>query len=446
MTTNNHHQKQMPAGQGWHQPDLENSLFDRAIESIREMASLTSMLRISGAVAVLISMSMFLLQGWSENNDFERFCIMLAQTGLLGMAGLAMAKLLKEAKGARLFFGLSLTSVTANFTTLAALIYSVFSWDQLAGDYASFALWQASSGGAALLSVGIALVVLVPLSWLAFSILARPMAVSLTKWYIGMNLLMLIPVRELVYIMPMVAIAVALLLNKSFLSKSALANNFSWNTAEGRYAQLILVLPLGIMIVRSLMSYNIAAMELLIIAGSVYAMCVAIAKLLSKQYVWLFHLTALASAVVFAHILTYELLGFGLPMFALVFGIACVDLYRRSQTDTMRSFFIVAISVVTALALVLQQLVQPTIVNAIYALVGGLLLLLFAHRIKSKLLFSSALVIFGSIPFVHFQSLFSFFAQSGWVGFAVGGVLVITLASVLDRYGSIIRLKFFDHN
>ena len=69
------------------------------------------------------------MQGWSEGNDIRRYLLLLAQTGLLGAAGFALSHLVRETNGARIFFGLALVSIPANFTILGALLYSVFQWD-----------------------------------------------------------------------------------------------------------------------------------------------------------------------------------------------------------------------------------------------------------------------------------------------------------------------------
>ena len=115
---------------------------DRIMQSIRNFATVSEALRILGAAGLLASMSLFLLQGWNDGNDIGRYLMLLTQTGLLAAAGFAMSHGLKETKGARLFFGLALVSVPANFTILGALLYSVFQWDGALTTYPGFATWQ----------------------------------------------------------------------------------------------------------------------------------------------------------------------------------------------------------------------------------------------------------------------------------------------------------------
>ena len=56
-------------------------------ESVRNFATLSEALRILGAAVLVASMSVFLLQGWNEGNDINRYLLLLAQTGLLSAAG-----------------------------------------------------------------------------------------------------------------------------------------------------------------------------------------------------------------------------------------------------------------------------------------------------------------------------------------------------------------------
>ena len=70
-------------------------------------------------------MSSFMLQDWGSANDIQHYFMLLMQSALLAGAGFAMSYLLKENKGARIFFGLGLISVTANFTILGALVFSL---------------------------------------------------------------------------------------------------------------------------------------------------------------------------------------------------------------------------------------------------------------------------------------------------------------------------------
>jgi len=421
----------------WGDIEQGDNLLDKAINSIKDFSSISSFLRFIGALAVLVSMSMFLLQGWSESGDFERFCTMLGQTALLSAAGFLIVKVFSDVKGARLFFGLSLVSITTNFTTLGALMYSVFSLDNLAGDYPSFALWQAASGSTALIALAISLLILVPIAWLSFSVLARPVVKKLTLTYIGMNLLLLVPVRELIFIIPLAAIALILMLKKVDLKNmnDSLKKNFSWNTKEGKFARLTLFLPLGIMIIRSLMSYDVGSVEILAIAASIYATSIVGSEFSDRKFEGLLHSLAFISTLFIAAIVAFSLTEIGLPLFALIIVLACIDLFKRSKSKLMQSLLPLAGGTIVTMSVVSQQLIDPSVASALFAIVAGFVSIFTCMKSQNKLLFWLAIVNFLTVPYMYFDSISSLFLDSGWMGLAIGGVLIITLASALERYG-----------
>ena len=53
---------------------------DGIMQSLRNVATLSEALRILGAGVILVSMSVFLLQGWNDGNDIRRYLLLLAQT------------------------------------------------------------------------------------------------------------------------------------------------------------------------------------------------------------------------------------------------------------------------------------------------------------------------------------------------------------------------------
>ena len=80
--------------------------------------------------------------------------VLLGQSGLLALAGLAIGYLLKEPKGARVFLTLALASVPANMAVLGAMVYSIAPLDGLLpgtatldGGYPAYAFWEASGPG-----------------------------------------------------------------------------------------------------------------------------------------------------------------------------------------------------------------------------------------------------------------------------------------------------------
>ena len=430
------------------------TLFERAKNVMANFATVSELLRLLGAIAVLISMSMFLLQGWSETGDFQRFCMMVAQTVLLGFAGFSMFKWLRETKSARLFFGLSLVSVTVNFTTLAALIYSVFSLDGQTADYPSFAHWVATDVGTLFASIGVAGIVLVPLSLLAFSILVRPAAKIMTVWYIGLNLLLLLPFREVGIITVLVLLATVCMI-KSNVMTSAFndgANDiaqasFSWGTREGKFARLIMFLPLMVMMVRSLLHYDISAFSMIAIFSATYWLSVQSINIMSQRFETLLAVIAASSAVIVAFAFHVQLDNWFslpiplLPVFALIITLACIDLVRRVIGETLQNFLIGATATIVVICFGINHAIYHSLTSFMLGFMVGLMMMTVAYRLKSQWLGISSLVLLIGLPVFYVGDIFDIVINSGWLGFAISGVSVIVLASVIDRYGAIIKLK-----
>ena len=75
---------------------------------IRKATTIAELTRLSGAALIVFALSLFLMQGVDASNDLQRYHLLLLQTSFLGAAGFAVGFLLKEPRGARVFFSLGL--------------------------------------------------------------------------------------------------------------------------------------------------------------------------------------------------------------------------------------------------------------------------------------------------------------------------------------------------
>jgi len=139
-------------------------------------ASLSRLLRLIGASILVAAIYLFLFQGWQTGNDIDRYIIMLTQTLGLSFAGFACSYWLNENKSARLLLGLSLFSVPVNFAILGGLLYSQFHWDAGLHSYPDFARWSSDSLVTALITTAVGWLLLVPVIFIGFMVLARQSA------------------------------------------------------------------------------------------------------------------------------------------------------------------------------------------------------------------------------------------------------------------------------
>jgi hypothetical protein len=238
------------------------------LERLKSITSVSEIMRIFGASAVIASMSLFMLKDWGANNDTQRYILLLGQTGLLTAAGIALSFILKEFKGARVFFGLALVSVVANFTILGSLLYSIYQLDSsLLSDYPAIVAWKVESMGLFLPALGFALVALPILTRFGMSIFARRIAVPLTIGFLALNSLLLVPARSSLAISALVAVA--------FLAAAYIAKRLSHYqevvlTPETKFALGSLFIPGFILVARSLSLYTIDAVLSITLSGLAY--------------------------------------------------------------------------------------------------------------------------------------------------------------------------------
>jgi len=279
-------QKQYREFQG-KEPKSRETLFQR-LESI---ASLSQIVRTFGACAIIASMSLFMMQGWAEGNDITRYLKLLAQTGLLTGAGLALSFLIKEFKGARVFFGLALISVVANFTILGSLTYSLFPIDMQLVAYPESMKWEVTQVAMFLPVFFGALALLSAVTYFGFSIFSRQIAKPLSLGFLCLSALLLVPLRA-----PLMAVGLAgialwgawFLINRLRKAQSIASASSASSpenlvmTKETKASLALLLLPGLIILARAVSFYNIDDMTLLAFSGLSFITLRSVGNLLSN--------------------------------------------------------------------------------------------------------------------------------------------------------------------
>jgi len=418
---------------------------DGIMQSVRNFATLSEALRILGAAVILASMSVFLLQGWNEGNDISRYLLLLTQTGLLAAAGFAMSHGLKESKGARIFFGLALVSIPANFTILGALLYSVFQWDGGLTTYPGYASWQIENVASTGLTLGGAMVVLLPVTLFCFAIMARHSAKSLSFHFLILNALLLLPIRS-----SMAAGTIALLgiLYALYAVGKMTAKDRSLKTGEGKFALVTMFIPLGIILFRSMYFYQV---------DSLMVAMVSLALFLSARQVSLFpdrsarlsavlEMLSLPFAMIAALALTDALAsslinGLDVALFAVVYTALALDVLRRTGSRHLRKVIGVSVALAVSVSFTFSVANDPSALTALLALAAGVMLMLWgvAGRRAVASIGGTLTAIAG--VFFGFEVLLQLILDSSWIDLAIFGALAIALGSVVDRHGVVIKLR-----
>lgn len=424
---------------------------ERIMHSIRNFATLSEGLRILGAAVLLASMSLFLLQGWNHGNDISRYLMLLAQTGLLTAAGFAMSHGLKETKGARLFFGLALVSIPANFTILGALIYSVFQWDGALTTYPDYATWQIENIASTGITLVGALVVLLPITMFCFAIMARHSAKTLSLHFFALNLMLLLPIRG-----SLAAGTVALLgtVYALYIVRNVLGKDRALKTAEGKFALATLFIPAGIILFRSMYFYQVdslmvamVSMVLFLLARQASLFPDRSARLASflELLSW-----PLALSVALAVTDAFEpgaATGLKAPLFAAVYAALALDIMRRTDSRVLAKMVGISISLFVALSFTLSVATSPSALTALFSLAAGVMLLLWGVAGRKPLTSIAGVVtVIAGVSF-GFDDIVQLIVTSSWIDLAIFGASAIALGSVIDRHGVVIKLrltKWFD--
>lgn len=416
------------------------------MQSLRNFATLSEALRILGAGVILASMSVFLLQGWNDGNDIRRYLLLLTQTGLLAAAGFAMSHVVKETKGARIFFGLALVSVPANFTILGALLYSVFQWDGGLTTYPGYASWRIEDVANIGITLGGAMVVLLPVTLICFAIMARHSAKMLSLHFLLVNALLLLPIRS-----SMAAGTVGLLgvLYALYVTARLTQGDRALKTGEGKFALATLYIPLGIILFRSMYFYQVDSLMVAMVSlvlfltarqASLFPGRSARLALLLELLSWPIAMTvALAVTDAFAPGIAT---GLKAPLFAAVYALLALDIVRRTDSRALARIIGASISLFVALSFTFGVAISPSALTALLSLAAGVLLLLWGVAGRKPLTSIAGIVTAFAGAWFGFDAVVQLVLSSSWIDLAIFGASAIALGSVIDRHGVVIKLRF----
>ncbi|MFK7856010.1 MAG: hypothetical protein AB8B79_17970 [Granulosicoccus sp.] len=426
--------------------ESSGSFLSNTLENIQKASSIAGMLRMFGAGLLVFSLSLFLIQGIDTTTDLQRYFLLLGQTSLLTLAGFAVGYLLKEPRGARVFFGLGLISIPANFAVLGAMIYSIVPLDSIVTSYPDYASWQSSSV-AELFTAGIAgTVVLVPMSIFCFAVLARNEKSWLSIAYLLSSASLLVPMRDMfsmTILSSVTVIGIIIMLSRYRDTKSNLS------TSERRFAHALLFAPPLLILARSTMLYSVDFHFTLALIISCYYLlrCAVIRQTVGSPWIMALQFGTLTTVVVLASMMT-SLLGAYLAIFnsTLVYGLILaallVELSRHITNVRMLSYM----QGVWSLTIVASLFLDYVFWNGPASIVTSLIIatVIIASGVLFRHLFSTLIGIlaFAGHLFLNGSELVAALLSSGWLGMAIAGASTIVLGSVIERYWPVVQLRF----
>lgn len=407
-------------------------------------AMLPKLLRVLGATTLVVSVSIFLLQGWENGNDVYRLLLLLGHSAALTIIGFASGHFLKESKGARLLVTLGLASVPANFAILGAFIYSQFGFNP--GDLPQFVVWRVESLSMALTTLAISIIVLAPIVLVAFKVLARHSALPLSAMYLIGNGLLLVPLRDpLSTSLAMVMLTVAVLWFNARTAKT----DATLRTWEGYVARLLQLVPVGIIFGRTAWLYSGDAFVFTAMSAIVVLMLRHFTMLMPRQtnmrgYLEKFSIlpaltTAYGVAMCIDSFAPVIADGFLVPIFALISAGLVFEIGSRAANGGAAYRRIAAVFV--AVGLLGQLWLDGNVATAAVCLAAGLGLVIYGYSIEQRIVFASGVLLLATGLIYQIQFAITTFSLGSWGSLALLGVLAIVAGSVLERHGSLLKLK-----
>ena len=404
--------------------------------------SIPRLLRGLGAIALLASVSIYLYQGFGQGSDISRYLILLAHTVGLAGVGLACSGWLKEQKGARLLLMLTLVFVSANFAIIAAFLYSIIGAPvtELHGSIT----WVANYSVKTAMLIVSALVVLVPLIFFGFKVIARRSALRFSLVFVVGNLLLLLPSRNEVF---MGAIALLLLAGVTYHIVKASFLDVTLKTREGFIAKVILFVPLMILLGRN-MFHSVGAIMPLIISVSLLLAArqcsnslgvkSALRALLESMSI----LPVLGIAMSSAALVGSELnasLSFIVFIFSIVSSALLFELSLRASSG--RHIYGALATLLTTVLVGGNLLLSLDFSSSIYCLISGSALIAFAIFSERRYVLIAGTVLALSGLGYSLISVIDGFEFNHWFGLAGLGVLAIVLGSLVEKYGAAIKAR-----
>jgi len=424
--------------------DIKNASWTTHTNLIKKLPDI---LRTLGTIALLVAMYSFLAKGWQSGNDVFRYLMMLGHTSALAIIGLASGHWLKEGKGARLLMALALVSVPANFAILGAFIFSQTAAIDIS-HYPNYVAWTVDSLNTALLTSGGAMLLLIPITLLGFTVLARSMSKKLSLLFLCSNAALLLPLRD-PQLIGLLVLSLAFL--SIFLSRKASRNKLAAKTREGVIALGLQLLPLAVLMGRSLWLYSFDLFLFTVLSITVFFVLRQTSTYLEQDSRWhgLTNVLSIIPAMAVAPLLSVTLIdvfhfaiALAFPVGALVSAALIYDISNRSATRA--SLYRHLAAAVLLLTMITNLMMFTSLMATLTCIVIGISVAVFGYNKQQRSVFASGFVLTLTGIGQQFYEIFHHFDLGSWASLAVLGVASIVIASTIESQGGKIKPRIDD--
>jgi hypothetical protein len=368
-------------------------------------------------------------------------------TGLLSIGGLGLSYLLKEQKGARMFFGLAQLSIPVNFGILGALIYSALPEMNTIVTYPDFAKWVVNDLREVVTVTAVAAAVLIPVALLGFRILHRSTANKFTATFICLNGLLLLPYRSPLIVGVILALSILI---PAVVTQLSYRKDHNLIAVPGKFAITLLFIPALLLLTRNLYLYQLDYFLGLVLFASIYGVLrhqsiqkdpgsrlrsvldvlsnpLALGIALTAAGMSHGHLPGIAWYVIYCTVLSAHMIDFNI---------------RYEGPPRIKSLSLSVIAILVAQAISISIVTDTSVLAIAIHILAGTGLTVFGLKINNRTIIvaGSLLTLFAML--VGFEDLIALLFLGNWIALAVSGALIIVAASIIDRYGAAIKFKF----
>ena len=404
-------------------------------------------LRYVGIAVLAAATGSFMFQRWGDMTHLARYLSFLVFTvGVCG-AGLLCGLKIGENKGARTLLGVVVTLIPVHAAQLGAILFSRFgSPPRSPVSYPSALYWSVSSLSDALIAVGVGVATLIPMAFMAYSVLARSHARQLLMLGCGVSAALMIPTRDPMFVGMIMAIASACTL----IGEARLSSVLELRTREGVIARSVPFLAVAMLIGRQCFLYNSTSLFLgivCLIASAVAFEMVPRLKISGLVTTLSEHLSVPLTALGVFFVGDAILQGFDLStsvfaplVIGMPMGIAFTVMAERARESS--GVFRVASSVALFLTGLSELLSGSGVEAGVISLLIGIVALTVGSAAEKKGMFlAGAVLILLSLGRVCLDALGNI-SVSPWVILGVIGVGTIVSASYIERNFIRIREEF----
>lgn len=407
-----------------------------------KISRLGSLLRYIGVGVLMAAMGTFMFQRWGDLSQMSRYFTFLAFTAGVCGSGLLCGLTIGENKGARTLLGAVAALIPIHCAQIGAILYSRLGREVVESHYPSYFYFSVPSLADAIIVAVAGVLALLPMAYMAYSVLARNHARKLLLMSCGVSAALLVPTRDPMLVAGLLAVAGAF----AYLGERSFAQVIELRTREAAVARSVPFFALALLVGRQCGLYNptdfLNGIALALVSAILFGILPRLVT--DKAVIWSFESAALLTTGVAGALIGHGVVdGFGLSnsgLSQLIVGLPVAVVYAvmAQRAREAQSLFRGA-SAVTLFMTGVMELFSGGVEAALIALVIGIIGITYAcvNELKGTLLAGVTLTVLSLIK-VCAMAITSV-SVSPWVVLGVIGVGTILGASYLER--NFIRIR-----